>query len=338
MFEFRFAHPWALLILVGLAGWWLYQRRQLGQRGAALMYSDIGRLGAIPAGWRVRGRWLPDGIKLAALVCLVIGLARPQGGEGREVLRGRGIDLVFVLDISTSMAALDFEPINRLEAAKAVIGSFIEGRTFDRVGVVAFAREAYTVVPLTLDYDILRELLARVTLVSQLVDLSGGQVFFDGTNAGAGLAAAESMTRGSPAQSKVVVLLTDGSNNAGLDPITAAEAVGALGIRVYTIGMGRLGDDIPFPDDDGGVRFVQSDLDEPTLTAMAEATGGLYFRAEDTDGLRRVTEQIDRLERSPVQRQVFVPWRDWAWGWVWAGFGLLVAERVLRLTVWRGVV
>jgi len=335
MSDFRFAHPWALLFLVLGAGWWVYQRRRGGVQAAGLTYSDAARLVSLPMGWRVRFRAVPDILRGLAWVCLVIGLARPQGGDAREVLRGRGIDLVFALDISGSMAALDFEPVNRLEAAKAVIAEFLEGRTFDRVGVVAFARDAYSLVPLTLDYDVLRQLLSRVRLVTELTDQTGSQTFFDGTNAGAGLAAAESMMRGSPAQSKVVILLTDGANNAGLDPVLAAAAVNTLGIRVYTIGMGKPGD-VPFPDGGGGVRMVLSDLDEPTLTAMAESAGGAYFRAEDTDGLRRVTSEIDRLERSPVQRQTVVPWQDMAWGWVWAALILLLIERLLRVTVWDG--
>jgi len=337
MSDFRFAHPWALLLLLVGAGWWIYQRRRGGVQRATLTYSDAARLTGLPTGWRVRLRAVPDIVRGLAWVCLVIGLARPQGGDAREVLRGRGIDLVFALDISSSMAALDFEPVNRLEAAKSVIGEFLEGRTFDRVGVVAFARDAYSLVPLTLDYDVLRELLSRVLLVTQLTDPTGAQTFFDGTNAGAGLAAAEAMMRGSPTQSKVVVLLTDGANNAGLDPVMAAEAVNTLGIRVYTIGMGKTGD-VPFPDGAGGATLIESDLDEPTLTAMADSAGGAYFRAEDTDGLRRVITQIDRLERSPVQRQTVVPWRDMAWSWVWAGLILILGERLLRVTVWNGAI
>lgn len=337
MGEFRFAHPWAFVLLGMIAVWWWYRRRRGGTPAAALIYSDVGRLADLPMGWRVRFRVVPDVLRGLALIGLVVGLARPQGGDAREVLRGRGIDLVFAIDISGSMAALDFEPVNRLEAAKVVIGEFLEGRVFDRVGVVAYAREAYSLVPLTLDYDVLRELLGRARLVTQLTDSAGEQVLFDGTNAGAGLAAAEAMMRGSPTQSKVIVLLTDGANNAGLDPIMAAQAVSALGVRVYTIGMGKTGD-VPFPDGAGGVTLVQSDLDEPTLTAMAEAAGGAYFRAEDTDGLRRVIAQIDQLERSPVQRQTVVPWRDMAWGWLWAAFVLLLSERVLRVTLWSEAV
>lgn len=337
MGEFRFAHPWALLILAIAVGWWLYQRRQGNVQSAALTYSDAARLTGLPTGWRVRFRAVPDILRGLAFVCLVIGLARPQSGDAREVLRGRGIDLIFAIDISGSMAALDFEPINRLEAAKAVIGEFLEGRIFDRVGVVAFARDAYSLVPLTLDYDVLRELLGRVNLVTALTDPLGQQVFFDGTNAGAGLAAAEAMMRASPAQSKVVVLLTDGANNAGLDPVMAAAAVHTLDVRVYTIGMGKTGD-VPFPDAAGGVTLIQSDLDEPTLTAMAEAADGAYFRAEDTDGLRAVIAEINRLERSPVRRQTIVPWQDSAWAWLWGALILLVSERLLRVTVWGGVV
>jgi Ca-activated chloride channel family protein len=280
--------------------------------------------------------FVPDALQALALVCLMIGLARPQGGDAREVLRGQGIDLVFVLDISGSMAALDFEPVNRLEAAKAVIGEFLDGRAFDRIGVVTFARDAYVLVPLTLDYAIVRDLLARVRLITQVTDASGARVGFDGTNPSAGMAAAEAMMRDSRALSRVVVVLTDGDYNAGIDPVLAAEATALLGVRTYTIGIGRTGE-VPFPTDDGGVRTVESDLDEAVLQAVATAGGGAYFRAEDTEGLRGVIAQIDRLERSPVERQTIIPWQDWAWGWVWMAFGVLMLERVLRVTVWRMV-
>ncbi len=323
MSDFRWAHPWAFGIAAIVLMWWGY-RWWRGRRGElpALAYPDAGRLVDLPRGWRVRLRGIPDILRGLAWVFLVVALARPQGGDVREVLRGRGIDLVFVLDISGSMAAVDFEPKNRLEAAKQVISEFLDGRTFDRVGVVLFAREAFVLVPLTLDYRALRGLLARARLVTEVEDDSGQRPYFDGTNPGSGLAAAEAMMRDSDARSKVAVLLTDGAHNAGLDPVLSAQAVAALGVRVYTIGMGR-------PESMGG-----DPLDEPTLQAMADAGNGLYFRAEDTDGLRRVVSQIDRLERSPVERQLVIPWQDWAWGWLTAGLILLFIERVLRMTVW----
>jgi Ca-activated chloride channel family protein len=328
--EFRFAHPWAFALLA--VGGWLIWRRYWRADGAAVLYSDLRLTDGLPRSWRVRLAPLPDILRAGAWLLLLIALARPQTGQAREVLRGQGIDIVIALDISGSMAALDFQPDNRLEVAKQVIAEFVAGRSYDRVGVVVFARNAYHLVPLTLDYTVLQELLSGIKLVTALIDPSGVQASLDGTAAGTGIASAAAMMRDSQARSKVIILFTDGATNEGLDPVMAAEAAHALGITVYAVGIGMPGD-VPFPEPDGTIITVPSDLDEETLQRVTETGGGRYFRATDAEGLREITAQIDRLERSPVQRQTVVPWKDQSEALLLFAVAALLIERLLRLTV-----
>lgn len=336
---FRFAHPLALVLLIVAGGWMLWRLRRAGWRWSArvprLRYSDVRLMDGIKRGWRVRLAWLPDALRLIAWVLLVIALARPQAGQAREVIRGNGIDIVLALDISSSMNALDFTPDNRLQAAKQVMGEFIDGREFDRIGLVVFARSAFHQAPLTLDYRVLGQLLDSVRLVNEVVDANGQPLLLDGTAVGLGMLSSAAMLRDSIAPSRVIILLTDGENNAGIDPLTAADAMQALGIRVYTIGMGKLGE-IPVPTDNGIV-FVESELNEVALREIAARTGGLYFRAQDTDGLREIYAQIDTLERTRVERRVTVPWQDMASPLMVGAFILLVLERVLRRTVFQTI-
>lgn len=333
MSDFRFAFPIAFVLLLlpvmlytlpVLEAW----RPQIGR----MIYSDIRLMTGLPQSWRVRARYLPDGLRMLAWVLLVIALARPQTGQAQEVLRGQGIDIVLALDISTSMAALDFEPQNRLETAKSVMADFIDGREFDRIGLVAFARNAFHQAPLTLDYPILQELLAQVELVSELRQVDGRRL--DGTAIGLGIASSANMLRSSDAPSKVIILLTDGANNAGIDPNVAAEAAELLGVRIYTIGIGRPGL-VNIPARDGTIQTIESDLNEEDLRQIASTTNGLYFRAEDSAGLQQIYDQIDALERSDVERRIFVRWRDQATALIMIAFVLLLVERILRYTVFQ---
>ena len=347
MIEFRFAHPWAFALLA--VGGWLIWRSYWRADSAAALYSDLRLTAGLPRSWRLRLAPLPDILRAATWLLLLIALARPQTGQAREVLRGQGIDIVIALDISGSMDALDFAPDvqaidveqcteaqtcpNRLSYAKTVISEFVAGRSYDRVGIVVFARNAYHLVPLTLDYTVLQTLLGGVKLVTALIDPSGINASLDGTAAGTGIASAAAMMRDSKARSKVIVLFTDGATNEGLDPVMAAEAAQALGIKVYAVGIGMPGE-IPAPDLEGNsIMMVQSDLDEETLQRVTGAGGGRYFRATDAEGLREITAQIDRLERSPVQRQTIVPWKDQGAGLLLLAVASLVIERLLRVTI-----
>jgi Ca-activated chloride channel family protein len=319
---FRFAHPVALLVfLFPLAI--LFLQRFSGWRIelAVMRYSDVRLVQGLSQSWRVRFRQWPDFLRLAAWLLLVIGLARPQGGQSQEMVRGQGVDIVLALDISGSMDNLDFAPQNRLEAAKSVIADFISGRVFDRIGLVVFAEDAFHQTPPTLDYDALLRALTEVRLASELG--MGRQ-----TAIGLGLASSANMLRASTAVSKVIILLTDGANTAGaIDPVTAAQAVAALGIRVYTIGIGTP----EFASESG------ESLDEETLQTIASIASGHYFLARDFTTLQEVYDQIDALERSDVERQVFVQWQEQAGIWLIAAFVLLIGERFLRHTVFQTI-
>ena len=256
MTEFRFAYPLAfILLLVPLPIYFVPALQKCRPQAGMLPYSDTRLFRGLRIGWKVRLRCIPDILRWTAWILLIIGLARPQTGRAQEVIRGQGLDIALALDISSSMAALDFEPQNRLETAKTVIADFVSGREFDRIGLVVFARNAFHQVPPTLDYAIFLQLLDQVTLVSALEGTEDRRL--DGTAIGLGLASAANMLRSGASASKVIILLTDGSNNAGLDPLYAALAVAALGIRIYTIGMGRPGY-VNIPDKDGNIRLVEA--------------------------------------------------------------------------------
>jgi len=327
---FHFAHPPALLALFLFPplAVWLWRREQ----PTTLEYSDLSLVQNLPRSTRLQLRWLPTALRLVILALLIVAVARPQARRQWEIIRGRGVDIVLALDISGSMAALDFEPQNRLEAAKQVIDAFIEERRYDRIGLVVFAREAFSQCPPTFDYDVLRQLLGEVALVSDLgLD--------DGTAIGMGLAQATSMLQESEAKSRVIILLTDGVNNAGLiDPLTAAQAAAALEVKVYTIGVGRPGK-VPFPVNDplyGKItKLIESEIDEEVLQRIAGTTEALYFRATDTQGLSEIYNQISQMEKSEVEVQVFTRYRELA-GWVlFPALGLLLLDLILRHTYFR---
>jgi len=327
----HFASPWLLLLLVVplalaflplLGRWWRHWQP------ATLQYSDV-RLTTHGPSFRQYGRYILPVLRYLALALLIFALARPQSGSAREVIMGEGVDIAIVLDISGSMAALDFEP-DRLGASKQVILDFIEGREYDRIGLVIFATEAFSQVPPTLDYQVLERVLDD-TQVSWDIGLDSG------TAIGLGVANGANMLRDSEAKSKVIVLLTDGANNSGqIDPLTAAEIAKALDVRVYTIGAARPGPAaLPFPD--GHIEYRDSEIDEVTLQQIAEMTGGLYFRAEDGTGLQEIYNTIDELERSQVEVRTFTRYTELA-AWLIIPAGILLAvEMLLRRSLLRTI-
>lgn len=325
---FRFAYPaaFALLLLPLLLA--LVHGSLLGGALPTMVFSDTRLASSMPASWRVRLRRLPDALRVLGWIALIVALARPQAGQTQEILRGQGVDIVMALDISGSMGTPDFDGQTRLAAAKQVINSFVRSREFDRIGLVVFARETFHQAPPTLDYDVLLQLLDEVELAPDLgLD--------DGTAIGMGLASAANMLRSSEAASRVVILLTDGANNAGaLDPLTAARAVQTFGVRVYTIGVGRIG---PGAVETGNetAEVSRSDQSESTLRQIAAITGGAHFRAADLNVLQQVYDEINRLERSDVERQVLVRWQERAGSWIGAALALLIAERLLRVTTFQ---
>ncbi len=315
----RLAQPFVALIPIVIVVWWWVRQRNVRPSSTAIRYSDTRLFRGLPVSWRVRFHRLPDMLRWIAWVSLVIALARPQIGQNQQIIHGQGIEIVLALDISGSMEAADFAPHNRLEAAKSVIGDFIERREFDQIGFVVFAHDSFQVVPPTLDYSVLRKALSNIQLAT-------AQGIADGTAIGMGIASAGNMLRSGTAASKVIVLLTDGANNAGdIGPMTAAEAVAALGIRVYTVGMiqhvPRL---LPNPREDN--------IDEGTLKSVALITKGQYYAASNEKDLESIYDQIGSLERSDIEKQVFVRWQELFQWFAIIGLLSLVAEQILRQT------
>lgn len=297
---FDFGQPWWLALLV-LPVVWLWWRRR--RRPEAILFSRVDLLVKGPS----RGRWTARALlaaRVIAVVATIVALARPRAGARVEQVNGDGISIVLAVDMSTSMLAEDFQPQNRLEVARERVKQFIAGRTVDQVGIVAFSGEALTQVPLTIDYPVL---LAAVD------NMQPGQLE-DGTAIGTAIATSVNRLRDASGRSKVLILLTDGVNNRGtIDPRTAAKAAAALGIRVYTIGVGTEGM-APVPVGRGvfGLRYELRpvELDEPLLEYIAQASGGRYFRARDSQALQRIYQEIDRLERSPIRARRFVRYRE----------------------------
>ena len=323
---FRFEDPLVLGLLVALPVlFWVRARRR---RRPAIRYSAVSDIQAAGVSQARVMAILPPTLRGLALAAFIVALARPQTGITTENVLTEGIDIVMVLDVSSSMLAEDLEP-NRLEAAKAVGIDFVVGRRNDRIGLVAFAGQAFTQAPLTFDYAVVQSLFD---------ELDVGMIE-DGTAVGMGLATAVKRLQASPAESKVVVLLTDGRSNRGeIGPVTAAQMAQALGIRVYTIGAGSQGTArVPVPDPLGGTRYanMRVDIDEATLQEMAELTGGRYFRATDNESLASIYTEIDELERTEIEVENFTQFGEEFPLPLGLGFLLLVAEFGLAQTVLR---
>ena len=327
----HFASPHYLWLLTLLAPMIAYYVWRTMQGGAAIQISTVEGVARAPKSVRYYLRHLPFALRAAAFGLLVVALARPQQIEQNVRTSSEGIDIMLAIDVSASMLARDFEP-DRITAAKEVAGSFISDRYGDRIGLVAFAAEAFTQSPLTTDQSTLQTLLAQIR--SGLIDDSG-------TAIGNGLASAINRLRESDAKSKVVILLTDGVNNRGeITPITAAEIAKAQNIRVYTIGVGTEGM-APYPAVDmfGNITFVKQkvEIDEKTLTAMAEMTGGRYFRATDNAKLKAIYDEINQLEKSKVEVTEHLSYHEQFLAWVLAALGLLLAEFLLANLVLKRI-
>lgn len=329
MSNISFAHPWILMglaLIPLLAAWWIWRYRK---QEAALQHSDIGVFDGIGKTWRVRLRWLPYALRVVAIGTAVVALARPQSQLSRQEMKVEGIDIVMAMDISGSMLAEDFKP-NRLEAAKKVAADFIEGRKNDRMGLVVFAGEAFTQVPLTIDHHV---------LLKQLGSLKSG-IIRDGTALGDGLATAINRIKDSEAKSKVIILLTDGVNNQGsVDPQSAAEIAAMYNIRLYTIGVGSLGKaPYPFRDQFGRVHYqnIDVEIDEPLMKQMAAATDdGRYFRATNKNALEQIFNQIDDMEKSRIDVTQYAQTRDEQGRWLWLAFIALALEALLRWGIFK---
>jgi Ca-activated chloride channel family protein len=327
-----FASPWVLALLPVILALALYPRFARDRtKPAGMRYSDTSLTRVEVRSLRLTLRPVLPVLRWVAIALVLISAARPQLSEAKELISGEGVDIALALDISGSMSARDFEPLNRLQAATDVIADFIDQRQYDRIGLTVFASEAFVQSPPTIDHRVLSSMLNDL-------DLAASLGLEDGTAIGLGLATAANMLKDSEAVSKIAVLLTDGVNNKGnIDPQTAAIAAKALGIKVYTIGMGN-------PDgvltNRGGILRDQLviqrfELDEKTLQAIADTTGGQYFRATDTDGLRQIYDEINDLEKSDIEIQKFTKYRELS-GWVLApGALLLLLELMASFTFFR---
>ncbi len=291
-----FARPLLLALLVLLPLWWWLRARRLA-RLSGTRTSDVRPAeGATERLWVAR---LPVTLRSVCLGAWMVAAAGPRLGSARKETRSEGISIVLCVDLSSSMLAEDFAPANRIDVAKQTALEFVRARTSDRIGVVAFAAQALTQVPITTDYAVLEEALRQLRV----------GMLEDGTAIGTAIATAATRLRRAPGKSKVVILLTDGVNNRGtVDPRTAAQAAAAFGIRIYTIGVGTRGE-APVPTGQGvdGLRYqnLPVEIDEPLLTDVARATGGRYFRATDSESLRHVFEEINRLEKTTVEQVVY---------------------------------
>ena len=315
---FRFEDPWVLgLLAIVPLTYWLGARGE--RRTGALRFSALDMARQAGNGISV---WLPRVPALLGAVgvtAVIVALARPQTGITSETL---------LTDVSSSMQAEDLEP-NRLQAAKGVAADFVGGRRNDRIGLVAFAGEAFTQAPLTLDYSVVQSLIGELQV----------GIIEDGTAVGMGLGTAVKRLQASDAESKVVILLTDGRSNRGeIGPVTAARMAQALGVRVYTVGVGTRGNaPVPIADPLVGTRLVpmRVDIDEPTLQEIAELTGGRYFRATDNESLTSIYEEIDQLERTEIEVENFTQYAERFPVVLAFGLLLLLMEVGLAQTVLR---
>lgn len=292
---------WALALLPILMGVYFY--RHFAKRKATFSFSSLQHANKLSGNWKAQLHWFTALIQWTGIALLILALARPQQKLTTIERNAEGIDIVMVIDISSSMKAEDLKP-NRFQAAREVAKEFINKRVSDRIGLVTFAMKSFTVVPPTLDYKLLSQLLD---------DLEMG-VIEDGTAIGMGIATGVNRLKESEAKSKVIIVLTDGQNNAGeIDPVTAADLALTYGIKIYTIGAGTRGT-APYPVQDPifGRRYqnIEVNIDEEMLTSVAQLTGGKYYRATDSDELSRVYNEIDSLEKSKVEELIYTDFKD----------------------------
>lgn len=326
-----FAYPWllTLLIAVPIIAWLKGRRKEQ----AAFLYSSV-QLVKNFVGFKrsAAGAILPK-LRWLALILFIIGLARPQKFEGETKIKASGIDIVVAVDLSKSMASEDFEVdgkrISRLDMAKQVLKGFIQKRPGDRIGLVAFAGRAYIASPMTLDHDFLLENLRRLNMNS----------IEDGTAIGSGLSASLNRLRDLKSKSQIVILMTDGQNNSGkIPPLTAAEAAKSIGIKVYTIGVGKQGmAPMPYTDVFGQRRYqmVSVDIDEDTLKKISEMTGGQYYRADNAENFVKIYDEIDQMEKSDIEVKKYQQYAELFPWFVIPGLSLLLLEILLTHTVWR---
>jgi Ca-activated chloride channel family protein len=312
---------WLLLPLALSGCWYFWRERNLKP---VLFYSSATPLAGLPQTWAGRLRWLPAALRLLGLALLVVALMRPQSRKSWQNVHTEGIDIMLSFDISASMLARDLKP-NRIDASKQVAMDFVESRPDDRIGLVVFSGESFTQCPLTSDHAVLKNLFAEVHT---------GMVN-NGTAIGMGLATAISRLKQSKAKSKVIILLTDGVNNAGnISPELAAEAAKPFGIRIYTIGVGTLGMAYSpvgmYPNGEFVFDYVKVEIDEPVLRSIARETGGKYFRATDRKSLGKIYSEIDKMEKTKFEEHLYTKRSEWFFPIAGAALFLLLLETLIK--------
>ncbi len=314
-----FETPWAFALLLIFPVWLM-----LKKEGAGFRYSRGETAARAGRGFSRGFAQLPYALRGLALIALIIALARPRTGEDTVEVEAEGIAIALVVDLSSSMLALDMQPDDRLTVAKRTVLEFVRNRKYDRIALVAFAGEALTQVPVTIDYSILEEAILALDV----------NMLEDGTAIGTALATATNRLRRTPGESKVVILLTDGENNQGeVDPITAARAAAAYDIKTYTVGVGSEGvAPVPIGRGPFGVEYANMPvrIDEQLLRRIAEITGGQYFRATNARALDEIYRQIDELEKTPVNVRSYVEFRERFRPFVLLAGLLLLAEWAVR--------
>ena len=291
-----FARPLVLLAVAAVPLWWWLRARRLARLPGTSLSDIRPAAGAVERLWIAR---LPVTLRSVCLAAWIVAAAGPRVGAARAEVRSEGISIVLAVDVSSSMLSEDFAPSNRIDVAKQTAIDFVRARTSDRIGVVAFAAQALTQVPITTDYAVLEEGLRGLRI----------GILEDGTAIGTGIATAANRLRRAPGKTKVIILLTDGVNNRGtVDPRTAAQAAAAFAIRIYTIGVGTEGE-APVPTSEGpeGLRYqsLPVQIDERLLTEIAAMTGGRYFRATDSESLKHIFAEINLLEKTTLQRVIY---------------------------------
>ena len=326
-----FANPhylYLLLLLIPLIAWYIFRLRK---KQAALQVSYLEAFNVPRATtFKVYMRHLPFVLRMAVIALIIVILARPQSTDNWDTRSTEGIDIMMALDVSGSMQAEDLKP-NRLEAAKEVAATFINGRPNDNIGLVVFAGESFTQCPLTTDHAVLLNLFK---------DIRYGMIE-DRTAIGLGIANAVSRIKDSKAKSRVIILLTDGVNNKGeIAPVTAAEIAQAFGIRIYTIGVGTRGEaPIPYRDQFGRLQQgkIADEIDEPALKNIASMTGGQYFRATDNASLRAIYQEIDQMEKTKISVQQYSKKQEEYLPIALLAFALLLFEVLVRNTWFRNI-
>lgn len=324
----EFADPWWLLLLLLLPFLAIFHFKTGLNKQSAFQVSSTGSLGKNRS-WRTIGRRLLPILFLLSYTLLTLALARPQQVLKEEEVTAEGIDIVLSMDLSSSMLARDFKP-DRLEVSKKVAADFVDKRTHDRIGLVVFSGESFTQCPLTTDLRIVKQFLSEL----QCGNLE------EGTAIGMGLATAVNRIKDSDAQSKVVILLTDGDNNTGyIQPLTAAEMARELEVKVYTIGVGSKGMALTPQGkrSDGSYVFdyARVMINEPLLQTIAKTTGGKYFRALSEQGLETIYNEIDQLEKTEREITSFKRYHDQYGGLLAYGLGLFILQLILGKTIFR---